>query len=229
MIDHELYVPTVAQLNDPADGRPRLAEMTTDQMIDFLYKANTNPTLTADAHEIHLNRITRGVTAHGAGKLQRKLAQMLNKHFENYRVYSLTKRYNNLSLWAAYAANHSGYCMEFSNTGPLFENAVEVIYREIIPMDVTNPEHRKGYFLYCKRPEWLTEEEVRLISLPHEPSTVKIDPSWLTRIILGKDISDANASLIHQWAQRRTPPLTVVKAYYDELSQELRLISNIEI
>lgn len=29
----------------------------------------------------------------------------------------MTKRWNNLSLWAKYAADHTGYCLEFLNEG----------------------------------------------------------------------------------------------------------------
>jgi len=36
---------------------------------------------------------------------------------EQFRVYSMTKRWNNLSLWAKYAADHTGYCLEFLNEG----------------------------------------------------------------------------------------------------------------
>jgi hypothetical protein len=31
-----------------------------------------------------------------------------------------------------------------------------------VPMDVTNPEDRRGYFPLMKRPQWSKEEEVRL-------------------------------------------------------------------
>jgi hypothetical protein len=32
MLDHELYLPSLNQLNDPADGRPKLAPMSADQI-----------------------------------------------------------------------------------------------------------------------------------------------------------------------------------------------------
>jgi hypothetical protein len=38
VLQHELYIPLVSQLNDPADGRPKLAELTADQLFDFLTK-----------------------------------------------------------------------------------------------------------------------------------------------------------------------------------------------
>jgi hypothetical protein len=47
---------------------------------------------------------------------------------EQFRVYSLSRRFDNLSLWPKYAADHSGHCLEFANEGPLFgEHVLEVI------------------------------------------------------------------------------------------------------
>src|SRR5437899_4423573 len=48
-LEHEIYIPTVSQLNDPADGRPKLAALSDDQMFDFLYESTRNPTLTSTA------------------------------------------------------------------------------------------------------------------------------------------------------------------------------------
>ena len=63
-------------------------------------------------------------------------------------------------MWAKYAGDHTGYCLEFLNTGDLFAHAVDVIYGDTLPMDVNNPKHRRAYFFYCKRPEWSNEEEI---------------------------------------------------------------------
>lgn len=57
----------------------------------------------------------------------------------------MSKRYDNLSLWAKYAGDHSGYCLEFVNEGPLFESARDVIYEDSLQMDVNNPEHTNGF------------------------------------------------------------------------------------
>ena len=34
--EHRLYVPNLSQLNDPADGRPKLAQKSEDQLFSFL-------------------------------------------------------------------------------------------------------------------------------------------------------------------------------------------------
>jgi hypothetical protein len=223
ILQHELYVPLVGQLNDPADGRPKLAPLTADQLFAFLYNTNNNPTLTREAQQHVVSMLRHNIQLHGTETLARQAAKLLNEHCERYRIYSLSKRWNNLNLWVKYAADHTGYCLEFVNTGDLFAHAVDVIYRDALPMDVNNPEHRKSYFFYCKRPEWSNEEEVRLILMPGHGSKVKIEPQWLSRIILGKNMSPDNQTQIRGWAKKRQPELAVVQAYFDELHQEIRL------
>jgi hypothetical protein len=105
----------------------------------------------------------------------------------------------------------------------LFEYTKEVTYRDSMQMDVTNPEHRNGYWFFCKRQEWSNEEEVRLVLQRGKGSKVKIDPDWLTRVILGKDMADGNRTLIREWATLRKPSLIVAEAYYDGLHQTIRL------
>ncbi len=223
LIEHELYLPSVKELNDPADGRPLLAPLSEAQIFEFLYSRVRNPTLSPEAQAKVIETLRHNVRAHGQETIQREMATLLNKHTEEYRIYSMSKRYDNLALWAKYGDDHSGYCLEFANEGELFVSAVEVVYGETVPLDVTNPEQRKGYFFYCKRKEWSTEEEIRLILMRGKGTGVKIDPRWITRIILGMNISDAHEKTIRGWAEQREPNLVVVKAYFDNLDQTLKL------
>lgn len=223
ILEHQLYIPLVSELNDPADGRPKLAPLTAQEMLNFLYASSSNPTFTAAAQQIVIGTLAKHIQLYGPEALLRKASEMLNKHVERHRILSLSKRFDNLSLWAKYAGDHTGYCLEFMNEGPFFSTAVEVIYGDSIPMDVNNPEHRKSYFFFCKRLEWNNEEEVRVIVMPGAPPTIKVDPTCLTRVILGRGMSRDDEKLIWEWAKERHPELSVVRAYFDELHQELRL------
>jgi hypothetical protein len=222
ILDNEIYMPLVRQLNDPMDGRPKLAPQTAEGLIMFMYNASANPTHSSAAQNRLVQTLAVNVRLHGTESLMRQAARVLYNHVEQYRVFSMSKRCDNMNLWAKYAAVHTGYCLEFANEGPLFSQALDVIYRDSFPMDVNNREHRTGYFFFCKSQQWDNEEEVRLVGLPANSQTVRFDPRWLTRIILGKDIYADHENQIREWAQQRTPPLTVVKAYYDELDQVLR-------
>ena len=223
--EHELFLPNLDQLNDPADGRPRLATLSEDQMGSFLYSkfAQLNPHLAQAELEKEREIIFYNVNLHGAEKLHSILAKSLHSELKDYRVYSMSKRYNNLALWAKYAGDHSGYCLEFANEGPLFETARDVRYEETLQMDVNNPLHTNGFWFFSKRSEWSNEEEVRLVLPRGKGSKVKIDPSWLKKLILGKSVSEQNEQAIRAWALQRVPGLAVVKAYYDAVEQKIKL------
>jgi hypothetical protein len=226
VLKHLLYVPSVAQLNDPADCRPKIKPMLVEEMVTFLKNdyIRRNPVLALDLLREHESRIRTDIQIHGLEWFQRELSTILNSQMEQFRVYSLSRRFDNLSLWAKYAADHSGYCLEFANEGPLFgEHVMEVVYGEYAPFDVNDSENRSAGFLVFKRPEWSNEEEVRLISVRGSGPLVKIEPQWLTRIILGKNMSPENQKQIREWAKQRDPELLVVNAYFDELHQEIRL------
>jgi hypothetical protein len=182
------------------------------------------PYLALDLLQEHELRIRTDIQTRGLHWFQQELSKILNSQMEQFRVYSLSKRFDNLSLWAKYAADHSGYCLEFANEGPLFaEHVMEVVYGEYAPFDVNDSKNRSAGFLVSKRQEWSNEEEVRLICARGFGPLVKIEPQWLTRIILGKNMSPQNQKQIREWAKKRHPELLVVNAYYDELHQEIRL------
>jgi hypothetical protein len=163
------------------------------------------------------------VKLHGTETLHRILTESLHSELEGYRVYSMSKRYDNLNLWAKYAGDHSGYCLEFVHEGPLFDTARDVMYEDSLKMDVNNPDHTNGFWFFCKRPEWSNEEEVRLVLPRGKGSKVKIDPRWLKRLILGKSVPEQNEQVIRALARQRAPDLAVVKARYDSVEQKIKL------
>ncbi|MGD1158419.1 MAG: DUF2971 domain-containing protein [Terriglobia bacterium] len=224
ILEHELYFPNPSQLNDPADGRPKLLPLSIDQMVSFAHSdfIRRHPDLPRDAQEREAVKIRSLVQIHGPEPFQRMMAERLYTELDDYRIYSLSKRYDNLNLWAKYSANHCGYCLEFANKG-CFASAWEVTYGEYT-LDLTDRHQRgKAYFFFCKRQDWSNEEEVRILLPRGSNPMVRIEPRWLTRLILGKDMSDAHRKLIREWAKQREPELAVVNAYYDELHQVLRL------
>lgn len=223
--EHEIYLPTLPQLNDPADGRPILASLSEYEMSSFLYTmfVKNNPQMSQAELEHHREIIFYNVKRHGTATLLRDLTEILHKELEGYRVYSMSRRYDNLSLWAKYAGDHSGYCLEFANEGPVFGTARDVMYEDSLRMDVNNPDHRNGFWFFCKRLEWSNEEEVRLVLPRNCGSKVKLDPRWLRRLILGKNIAKEHEESIRAWARQRVPSLVVVKARYDAVEQKLVL------
>jgi hypothetical protein len=194
-------------------------------MVAFLRNdyIRRNPALAIDLLHEHERRIRTSVNTQGLDWFQREVSKILNEQMESFRVYSLSKRFDNLSLWAKYSGGHTGYCLEFANEGPLFgEHVMEVVYGEYTPFDLTDSKSRSAEFLVYKRPEWSNEEEVRLLRARGSEPIAEIEPQWLSRIIFGKDMSAVNQKQIQEWAEQRHPKLAVAHVYFDGLHQELR-------
>lgn len=137
------------------------------------------------------------------------LKSILDPLLQRFRVYSLSKQWNNPHLWRKYGGDHAGYCLEFRNEkplGPMFE----VRYDDNVALDVTGPERDEPYFLFYKTRRWTHEKEVRMIGPQGSDNSVRFDPLRLTRVILGRDIERTAATRIHEWAGLRKLPLAVV-------------------
>jgi len=225
-LKHSLYFPTLGELNDPADAKPRLAPLPPEKLAAHVYDnlIKSNPGLSLADRRHKAVEIT--CDAHlRPYRLLRELARKLYAHMNRtHRVYCLSKHYDNLVMWAKYAGNHSGYCLEFANEGPFFTCAFDVAYVDELPfMDITDPEDR-GPYIFFKHSRWSGEEEVRVggLNLDGNPM-VSFDSHCLRRIILGPRMSAENEKTIREWADRREPKLDVVKAYFDDFDLKMKL------
>src|SRR5580658_2319293 len=128
--------------------------MLVEEMVTFLKNdyIRRNPILALDLVQENESRIRTSIQTLGLEWFQGELSKILNSQMEQFRVCSLSRRFDNLSLWAKYAADHGGYCLEFANADPLFGEYVwEVIYGEYAPFDVNDSNHRGAGFLVSKR------------------------------------------------------------------------------
>jgi hypothetical protein len=216
ILRHELYLPSVSQLDDKFDGRPKLGGMSNDELVAMLlgYWVKPSPDWTPDVQTRKESAIREELRGQSPEQLRKMFGDILNQRFEEFRVYSLSKRFDNMNLWCKYAAYHSGYCLEFANEGPLFCHAKDVSYGPPIALGLTDPEFKNGDFLFYKDQEWSNQEEVRLVLPSGKGTKAKIEPHWLTRVILGTRMSDAHYKLIREWASERELELTVVSARF---------------
>lgn len=67
ILRHEIYIPSVAQLNDPIDCRPKIAPMSEEELVTFLRNdyVKRNPILALDLLAQHEQRVREGIETHG--------------------------------------------------------------------------------------------------------------------------------------------------------------------
>jgi hypothetical protein len=229
ILEHRLYVPMVKEFKDPTDCRPRLAPLSEDQMFSTFYNGpvgilGRNPSLDIGAQVLTGLMLDSNIRKHGAETLMRRVLDVRDQELKNFKVYCLSKRNDNLSMWDHYADYYRGYCLEFASEGLFFDSAKEVIYGDTIEMDISNPEHHSSWSLYCKRQEYSFEEEVRVVVPRIFSQVVPFEPTQLTRIILGHSISEAHQNEILEIAKQRDPQLDVVVASWDPYKQDFKFI-----
>jgi len=221
----ELYFPTPSQLNDPAEAKPKLAKLPLERIFSFLYDmfVINNPGLSPESYQRAKAEIIYNGARFGSLVLLKEMSRALHAEFETLRIYSMSKRPDNMALWAKYADDHKGYCLEFSNSG-LFAAAREVSYGDIVDFDPTDPQQINTYFLFQKTLDWQTEEEVRLVAPRSSEAIVQFDPNLLTRIIVGQHMPDTKINVIRKWANIRSPKLSMFRAEYDVFEHKLNFI-----
>lgn len=221
----ELYFPTPSQLNDPAEAKPRLAKLSLEKIFSFLYDkfVINNPGLSPTDYQRTKAHIEHNSTQLGSLVLLKEMTRTFHTELDAFRIYSISKRPDNMALWAKYADDHKGYCLEFSNSG-LFAAAREVSYGDVVDFDPTDPAQINAYFLFQKTLDWQTEEEVRLVAPRGSEPISQFDPNLLTRIIVGQHMSDTEINVIRKWSNLRSPKLSMFRAEYDVFEHKLNFI-----
>jgi hypothetical protein len=140
LLDNRLYFPTASDLNDPEEARPLLVSQSLEAFIAELIEDNwdarpflMNHGLAALAADIDSN-----VRHLGLDTWLHLLKHPTDPLLQRFRIYSLSKQWNNPHLWKMYAGDHTGYCLEFRNEepfGPIFE-----VRYEDVALEITGPE-----------------------------------------------------------------------------------------
>lgn len=81
---------------------------------------------------------------------------------EQVRVYCLTESYNNMLMWAHYASNHSGICLEFRTDNVVFGSAWKVKYTDG-QYDTLDKTKDPMSIALTKGKDWQYENEYRLL------------------------------------------------------------------
>jgi hypothetical protein len=222
ILEDTLYFPTSDELNDPTESSPALADQPLDEILDYLceqYKADNPDVLEEQLEEIRMKGISFGKET-----LMKEMRRLLKGMMERrYGILSLSKRVDSLPLWAHYAGNHTGYCLEFRNGGE-FATGYEVLYQEKMPLRLSSEvDAYQSDFLFTKRPDWAYEEEVRILVKP--PGPRQFSPALLESVRLGKDVGAENIELVLDWASKRTLPIDVLKATFNQEIQGIEYLT----
>jgi hypothetical protein len=83
-----------------------------------------------------------------------------------YRIYCVSTKSDSELMWAHYAQQHKGICLEFTSRSDLFYQALKVHYRAQYPRFAMADDHEDAplMVLLTKSSAWMYEDEYRLIA-----------------------------------------------------------------
>lgn len=225
--ENKFYFATPSQLNDPSDCKNTLKDDSEEeiekQLIEAYRKFFGNSRGDSYIKEAIKEARKKGILADQREQALKILNQIMNTR---NGVFSLTKRPDNMALWAKYADNHKGYCLEFSNLS-WFSYVYEIIYSEKIPYTLNLEEDpSQAEFLYTKSPEWSNEEEARILD---SPGFHIFSKDALEGIILGEHCDEENEKQIVSWIKERNANILVKKAKFNSVKQKLEFLTIVPI
>src|SRR6218665_156608 len=120
-------------------------------------------------------------------------------------VFCASQDPRNVPMWAHYADNHRGICIQYETTeDELFLLAQKVQYTPQLPiMRVpSNPDRHPDYYRY-KSPEWAYEREWRVTILCNSGLSVTVRPSTISGVIFGVRADPATVKVVSELRAER--------------------------
>lgn len=215
-----IWQAAAASLNDPFECTPSFV-VTHDrdkimaQLVRTLQRNDPNLThdsAVAEATAIYLQG------RHRSPAMWHELQANLI-HLFRYRVglYCMAERNDSILMWSHYAAEHTGYCLEFAATDytPVFGTAQRVNYADTYPeIDLynTSDADKATLSFLTKFTEWSYEREWRILDHDTGPGTREYPPELLKSVTFGVKMKEEDKLLIKQWLARRSTPVQLYQA-----------------
>jgi len=220
LCERKFYFAPPSQLNDPSDCRNIVKDHSAEEIEEFLIEANRQFYGDTRGND----EIKQGIKKFGVNTLLDEMSKQFNKIMDaRYGIFSLTKRPDNMALWAKYADDHQGYCLEFSDLSK-FSYVHEVIYSDKIPLSLSlKIDPSQADYLHTKSPEWSNEEEARMHSKP--PGIQVLPRSSLKAIILGEHCDQKNEKIVVGWVKECEANIDVKKAKFNSARQKLEFLT----
>jgi hypothetical protein len=179
VVGHKLFIPLASTFNDLRDVRPRLEEKTPAEWAAYLRTRIPHTPLPAGQAAL-IDQLEEIVADIGAPTIYEMATTGWQEKTQNHHIYCLSKRWDNLSMWEWYAAQQTGYCLEFARTG-IFVDVRDVVYQPPPAYDLTDLSNATSSSLFFyKYPEWSNEEELRLVLARSQGGILK-GRSWCHR------------------------------------------------
>ena len=172
---NEIYFSSPDEFNEPFDSKPlHLCKGKEQQIESYFYKLYRKKCPDRSEEEIlsHVKKFVRDGNA-----LQKVLEESIERLRKKLGICCFSEKRDNILMWAHYAKQHTGFCLEFDIDNDFFRPitcAIKVEYDTILPvlniLQLGNyPRKELGTKLLTKADDWEYEQEWRIVETKKGP------------------------------------------------------------
>ncbi len=219
---NEIYFSSPNEFNDPFDSKPRIiCEGNKQQIENYLFELYRKKYPGRSKEEI-LADVKREIITKGKERTVLKEALETSRDRDRIRkmlgVYCFSEKRDNILMWAHYAKQHTGFCLEFDIDNDFFRPitcAIKVEYDTIWPeLNVMrlDSDPDVGKKLLIKANDWQYEQEWRIVETKKGPGIQNFPEDALSGVILGCRIAQENKEDLFRWCRKRKHLPTLYEA-----------------
>ncbi|NHR07993.1 DUF2971 domain-containing protein [Chromobacterium haemolyticum] len=222
LLNHELYLSSHTQFNDPFDVYPSYkTDASANEIKSALRRAYKN------LHQLSGRELKEATATRLIWALKNKETfienniKSIREIMKDVGIFCFTTDATNILMWSHYAFNHQGICLEFDLTEELhLSNLIfDAIYSDTRPKIDPIAEAKPEIFnltLLRKAKSWEYEKELRLVVGKLSGSFVKFGENFLKSVIIGAKASESTISYINEInmkrVQKQLPQLQIKNA-----------------
>lgn len=232
-INNEIYFATPKFFNDPFDSITRFTYPKSQTEREHFIREWVRSSL-PQIPEVVADRQVKGSVAKGddISHMKKICEELTYQMQQSNAVFCMTEKNDNILMWAHYANQHTGFCLEFGTNTPLFSRVRPVIYSKYLPKQdlvefMTVNVRQLPLYLVTKAKDWEYEKEWRLADPGADPGPREYPEESLTGVIFGCRMNEKNRRQIQDWCRERDhpPKLFEAKEKINEYGLDIILIS----
>ena len=217
-MNNEIYFAAPKDFNDPFDSVIRISRPKSQTERERFLREWVRKSLPHIPEQIADRQVKGSVAIGDDIPHMDEICEKLTYDAQQWNaVFCMTEKNDSILMWAHYADQHTGFCLEFETNTPLFSRVRPVIYagdlpkQDLVELLAVNVQQLPLY-LVTKAKDWEYEKEWRLADPGSGAGPQEYPAESLTGVILGCRMDEKNRKQIQEWCRDRDRPPELFEA-----------------
>lgn len=221
-----LWFDNPASFNDPFDCNLRLRSSTVPEHIVQKARREAEANWPDIPKEVVESAVQAVINKPGIGDAS--FEQCRKRIYEQNSVFCWADNGNNVAMYAYYADNHKGICLQFEiEHRHILGQVMTVNYMEEFPnldySNLTGTSTLAESLLLTKALCWQHEKELRVIRHDEPPGLVAFPPEFLSRVIFGCRSTEEDIEIVKTWLAGWPAEVQLARAVPDDKSFSMKI------